>query len=335
MFPYEIKPLDDKLNKEQLHYFKGERSGFCQVGPDKWFLPISFKKHAEAFYNLELKEDDIFIVTFPRTGTTITQELIWMINNNFDYEKSSKIPLFTKFPFLDLDVLIHDDFGKEMFSKNTDPEILEVLKLWKTPVDKLSESTPSPRHFKTHMPFSLLPKNLLDKCKVIYLARNMKDVALSYYYHNKLIKLHDYTGDFERYWNYFKNDLVVYGPYWRHIEEGWERKEHPNLMFLFYEDIIKDMKNVIRNVAKFLGKQVTDSDVDGLYNHLQIANFSKNVPIFAKSKINGWLNESDEGFIRKGDSRGKSEFTDEIKKEAEEWEKEKCSKNHIVFPKKS
>lgn len=106
-----------------------------------------------------------------------------------------------------LDVLIHDEFGNEMFSKNTDPEIIDVLNLWKTPVDKLSKSTPSPRHFKTHMPFSLLPTNLLDKCKVIYLARNMKDVALSYYYHNKLIKLHDYNGDFERYWKYFKNDL--------------------------------------------------------------------------------------------------------------------------------
>lgn len=62
----------------------------------------------------------------------------------------------------------------------------------------------------------------------------------------------------------------------------------------------QDMKNVIRNVAKFLGKEVTDSDVEGLYNHLQIGNFSKNVPIFAKAKINGWLNETDEGFIRKG-----------------------------------
>lgn len=71
MFPHEIKPVDDKLNKELLEYFKGERSGFCQVGPDKWFLPISFKKHAEAFYNLELKEDDIFVVTFPRTGKHI------------------------------------------------------------------------------------------------------------------------------------------------------------------------------------------------------------------------------------------------------------------------
>lgn len=28
-------------------------------------------------------------------------------------------------------------------------------------------------------------------------------------------------------------------PYWKHIQEGWDRKEDPNLMFLFYEDMNK------------------------------------------------------------------------------------------------
>ena len=38
------------------------------------------------------------------------------------------------------------------------------------------------RVIKTHLPFELLPPNLADKCKVIYVARNPKDVALSYYH---------------------------------------------------------------------------------------------------------------------------------------------------------
>lgn len=332
MFPYEIKPLEEDLNKKLLSLYKGEKSGFCQVGPDKWLLPISYTKYAESFYNMELKEDDVFIVTFPRVGTTLSQELIWMINNNLDFEKSAKIPLFERFPFIDMDVLIHDQLGNEMKSLNTDPDIRRTVNAWKTPVDEVLNMTPSPRHIKTHIPLSLLPPNILEKSKVIYVARNVKDVAVSYYYHNKLIRLHDYVGDFETYWNLFKNDLVVYAPYWKHIEEGWEKKEHPNLLFLFYEDIVKDMKNQIKKVASFLKKPMTESDVEKLYNHLQIDNFSQKVPIFAKGDVKGWLNQTPEGFIRKGNSREKKDFTEELLKDANAWIQDHVTKNNIKFP---
>lgn len=83
MFPYEIAPLDEEDNKKLLTLFKGEKDGFCQVGPDKWLLPISYKNHAEGIYNMDLKEDDVLIVTFPRTGlsykTDITTKNIILI----------------------------------------------------------------------------------------------------------------------------------------------------------------------------------------------------------------------------------------------------------------
>lgn len=332
MFPYEIKPLDEKENQKLLNHFKGEKSGFCQVGPDKWLLPISYSKYADIFYNMEIKENDVFVVTFPRVGTTLSQELIWMVNNNLDFEKSADKPLFERFPFIDLDILIHDELGNEMKLLNTEPEVAKVVKAWKTPVDELLKSIPSPRHIKTHIPLSLLPQDILEKAKVIYVARNAKDVALSYYYHNKLIRLHDYVGDFETYWNLFKNDLVVYAPYWKHIEEGWEKREHPNLLFLFYEDIVKNMRNEIRKVAEFLNKPMADKDVEQLFNHLQIDNFSKKVPVFAKGELKGWLNPMSEGFIRKGESRGKKDFTEALLKDADEWIEAHLKKNKINFP---
>lgn len=42
---------------------------------------------------------------------------------------------------------------------------------------------------------------------MIYLARNPKDVAVSFFHLNRLIRTQGYNGDFQTYWNYFQNDL--------------------------------------------------------------------------------------------------------------------------------
>lgn len=73
-------------------------------------------------------------------------------------------------------------------------------------VHLLSEA-PSPRHIKSHLPFSLLPPALLDTCKVVYVARDPRDVAISFYHHNRLMKNMGYKGDFKTYWNYFMKNL--------------------------------------------------------------------------------------------------------------------------------
>lgn len=86
-FPYEIKKIDPKLNAQlledftgnYLHFFfssesrqnisVGERTGFVQVGPQKYFFPSQYEKEAENFYNFQVRPDDVWIITFPRSGT--------------------------------------------------------------------------------------------------------------------------------------------------------------------------------------------------------------------------------------------------------------------------
>jgi len=41
----------------------------------------------------------------------------------------------------------------------------------------------------------------------VYVARNPKDVAVSFYHLNRLIKTQGYVGDFPRYWDYFERNL--------------------------------------------------------------------------------------------------------------------------------
>ena len=42
---------------------------------------------------------------------------------------------------------------------------------------------------------------------MVYVARNPKDVIVSFFYHHKLIKFHDFSGDLEKFAEYFmKNE---------------------------------------------------------------------------------------------------------------------------------
>ena len=47
---------------------------------------------------------------------------------------------------------------------------------------------------------------LLSPNQVLYVARNPKDVIVSYYHHHRLIKMHDFQGDLETFADYFMKD---------------------------------------------------------------------------------------------------------------------------------
>lgn len=79
----------------------------------------------------------------------------------------------------------------------------------------------SPRYIKTHLPFSLLPPSLLDQAKVVYVARDPRDVAISYYHHNRLFLGNTFRGDFKSYWDLFRKDLrkyLIYRYYYKNLQ---------------------------------------------------------------------------------------------------------------------
>lgn len=59
----------------------------------------------------------------------------------------------------------------------------------------------------THLPLSLLPPTLLDSCKVVYVARDPRDVALSnYHLERELCRLQENVS-FDQYFDMFLTDL--------------------------------------------------------------------------------------------------------------------------------
>lgn len=122
---------------------------------------------------------------------------------------------------------------------------------------------PSPRIIQTHLPFYLLHPDLLETSKVfyvtieffytleivlytrllkpcfqiIYVARNPKDVIVSYYYLYKLYKVvHDYQGSLEQFADYFMDDEGPLDQIW--CESGSESVPMLRFSFSFSNSIL-------------------------------------------------------------------------------------------------
>ncbi|CAH2240194.1 jg1759 [Pararge aegeria aegeria] len=325
-FPFEVVILNTKENPEIKDYLDDDQISFARVGSKRYFFPKEFLTLAPSIYNMALRSDDTFVVTFPKSGTTMTQELVWIVCNNSDYENAKSTALSTRFPFLELPSMVR----KVPCTENG----IEILKKLIVPLTiKEVEEMPSPRFIKSHLPLSLLPPSLLDKTKVVYVARDPRDVAVSYYYHDKLLNLTKPENDFKHYWKYFVSDNISFGPYFEHVLEAWKKRNHPNMLFLFYEEITKDLPRSIQRVANFFGKTISDDQVNKLADHMDFDNFKKNKSVNKESLQDIGIFRSDGAFIRKGKSGGWRDYFDAVMSaQADEWIAKNLQGTDFRFP---
>ncbi|CAA9999767.1 unnamed protein product [Nesidiocoris tenuis] len=298
----EIIPVDEETNEQLLKDHAGERTGWYLVGPEKYCFPSRYALEAPSFLNTKTRPDDVWICTFPRSGTTLMQELIWMVVNDCDYE-AGKRGLWERSPFFEVCLFFHPETQEKFIRENAgNPGNQDYIRGMATPAYEYLDESESPRIIKTHFPPSLLPFDLeTNQSKVIYVARNPKDVVISYYHLLKLWRTSDYVNTFEQFATQFMDGLVPWAPFWSHVQEGWERKDQDNYLFLFYEDIVKDMKGTIEKVAEFLNKTMDESDVDILVEHMHISNFKNNPAVnFEDHRDIGILSKTDQSFIRQG-----------------------------------
>jgi len=131
---------------------------------------------SKKIYDFKVRADDIWILTFPKCGTTWTQELVWQIVN-FDLEKSRKVSLHDRSPFLEREGLADQEtLQSKADSKGLsldDEQMKKTIETWTKSIE-ITENMPSPRIIKTHLPFEMLPPNLLDTCKVICMSESKR-----------------------------------------------------------------------------------------------------------------------------------------------------------------
>ncbi|XP_046965022.1 luciferin sulfotransferase-like [Vanessa cardui] len=334
-YPLEIRDVEPDETEMLIKYFTGVYPGFVRVGPKGYFLQHGFRKEAFNIYSMDIRPTDVFVISYPRSGTTWTQELVWMVANDLDYEKAKTIPLIERFPYLECSINFFPKMIKQIRDKYCDTERkLKCLEYISQPVTEQLAASTLPRFVKTHLPLSLLPPSLLDTAKVIYVARDPRDVAVSYFHLNSTMSIRGYIGDFKTYWKFFINDSHYFTPYFQHLKECWEKRHHPNMIFLFYEELSKDLRNVINRVSKFLGKNFTEQQIDQLCDHLSYDNFKINKSINCDEirelglQIPGKAN-----FIRNGKTGNwRDYFDDEMTAEADKWISDNLKDTDFRFP---
>ena len=99
------------------------------------------------------------------------------------------------------------------------------------------------------------------------------------------------------------SSLAVYSsPYFPQVLDAWSKRHHPNMCFVFYEELKRDLRGQIERVAKFLGKEVSAENVEKLAEHLRFDNFKKNGTVNNEiGKELGFMKPNGD-FIRKGEN---------------------------------
>ncbi|CAB3251921.1 unnamed protein product [Arctia plantaginis] len=315
--PYEITNVTAEEEKFIRKCLLGYTKQFVKCGKAGYVMPGAFRNHAEAIYNLQVRPDDIWVITFPRSGTTWMQELVWLVENNLDFKKAKSTPLYQRFPMLETTTQIPEiafDLIKVNFMNLGNFQGLS--KAARVPSWQSIDEAPSPRLIKTHLPLSLLPPNLLNTAKVVYVARDPRDVSVSYYYLHKMVGKTLLRANFTHFWEALRRDLMPYSPIVAHTNEAWCKRHHPNMHFMFYEDMIKDLPKEIRGVSDFLNKNYNDKEIKKLAEHLSFENLRKN------KNVNNTTNTNGEGiqFVRKGEAGGwQAHFDEKQQLQAEEY----------------
>ncbi|KFM75292.1 Sulfotransferase 1C2A, partial [Stegodyphus mimosarum] len=195
--------------------------------------------------NYKPRDDDVFIVTYPKCGTTWTQNILILIFNKGQPLKS-QIEFHTASPYLDMTGAI------------------------------AAEEMPRPNAIKFHLPYHLTPKS--DKTKYIYVARNPKDCCVSYFHHMKNFPFYGFTGTFNDYFELFISGNIDYGDYFDHVLGWYAHRNDSNVLFLTYEEMKEDTAGAILKIASFIDDslyaETLRNDPEILNNIIKFSSFS-------------------------------------------------------------
>lgn len=213
------------------------------------FLPERYEQIGNQILEFEVRPDDIWVISYPKTGTTWTQEMVWLLCNDLDYKTATSVTLNERHHFIEFEAL--SGFCAEQAVSTLLP----------------AQQAPSPRMLKSHLPIHLLPRQLWSvKPKIVYVARNPKDTAISNYHHLK--NLQGCNATFEDSMQAFLSDQLLYSPFHSHVLNFWKIRNEEFVHFVMYEDMKANLMKELKRAARFFAKSYSNLEFRALEQHL-------------------------------------------------------------------
>ncbi|XP_005363660.1 amine sulfotransferase-like [Microtus ochrogaster] len=222
----------------------------------------------------EIRDDDVFIVTYPKSGTIWTQQILSLIYFEGHRNNTENIQTIDRAPFFEYNN--HNvDFAK----------------------------IPSPRIFSTHLPYYLVPKVFKNKkVKILYIYRNPKDVLTSYFHYSNLMVILEASNTIETFMQTFLDGRVVGSNWFDHIRGWYEHRHDFNIMFMSYEDMKKDLRGSVLKICSFLEKELSEEDMDAVVRQATFQNMKSDprANYDYNQKVKNWTRNNQGTFLRKG-----------------------------------
>lgn len=242
---------------------------FFNVGEERW----------EGLRKFAIRPDDVFIAGYPRSGTTWLQQIVRLLRSGGKGDVQR----------LDLTVPFMDIIGSP------------PARLMDYHVDL--EGVPSPRAYKTNLPYEFVPGGLphTTPAKYVYVARNPKDAAVSMWHHQSNMAHHPARPWDEFFSSYFGNDPIPYGNCFDHVLGWWSHRDASNILFLTYECMKRQPSTCIEQVGKFIGIETTRELVEQVAEKSAFSNMRKDA-----TANHRWLEEKllrpglEGSYVRKG-----------------------------------
>ena len=166
------------------------------------------------------RDEDIYIVTYPKSGTTLTQMILYQLttDGNIDFNHIYEVSPW-----------VRNDCHKRI------------------PPREL----PSPRLIKSHDPYTEYDRD--TKGRFIYVYRNVYDVAVSLYHQRKNYGHPDLELD-----DFISNFLKEGKMNWFTFNRDWLRNKNKlPVLYLTYEDLVNNLDSCLERIIKFCTLQVS------------------------------------------------------------------------------
>jgi hypothetical protein len=202
------------------------------ISQDLVLYPFVTEQQLEDMARFKTHPGDVFLLSYPKTGTFWLAEIVYNLAHpqgpTEDTPRIHTIPLLEYIPYEQV------------------------------------ETYPSTRYVKTHYPYEMIPKNPEQNLKYIYISRNPRDVLVSLYHHMCGALEYEWTGTWDELFEYFLAGKVPFGCFFDHVLPWWKERNNDNVLFIKFEDLKKDLKSGVRQVAEFLGFEISEAELESV-----------------------------------------------------------------------